>query len=120
MIKELKSNYAHINEVTGVITLFEYPPASNGFELVIEDCNIEFDESNQCNIRGKRWIWGYNSYNTFLSDLNYDVIEYHKKLGYRTILDWIKGVKSPCVNGWHRKSYTLPYLAVMSKFFVVM
>jgi hypothetical protein len=120
-MKELKSNYARIDTETGVIELlYENKPKTNGFDLIIEDCELHFDELNNCIISGYKWEWGFVFEKTFLSKLKYPVIDTHTKLGYETLLDRWKGLKTAYVNGWHRKSENKLYKAVVSKFFVVL
>lgn len=120
-MKEIKSKFTKINEETGVIELlYQNSPKANWLDLIIEDCELHFDEFNNCIITGYKWDWGFVLDKTFLSSLKYGVIDKHTKLGYETFLDRWKGLQSAYVDGWHRKSDNQLYKAVVSKFFVVL
>jgi len=121
IMKELKSKYARIYTETNVIELlYENNPKSNCLDLIIEDCELHFDELNNCIIFGYKWEWGFVFEKTFLSNLKYAVIDAHTKMGYKTLLDRWKGLQSAYVTGWHRKSENKLYKAIVSKFFVVL
>ena len=119
MRKELKSNYARINEKIGHIELLEIAPSANGLDTIIKDCKIHFDKNNNCIVSGYKWQWGFAFEKTFLYNLQYGVIDSHKKFGYETLLDrWI-GLQSAYVEkGWHRKAGTTHYNAIFSTFFI--
>ena len=120
MNKQIKSNFAIIYEESGTIELRENRPAANGHALIIEDCVLDIDEDNRCNVKGNRNLWGLKFGKTFLSELDYEVVEHHTKLGYKSLMDRWKGIKSPYVEGWHRKVRTLPYSAIISKFYIIL
>lgn len=117
-MKTIKSKFAQINENNKLITLLEESPATNGLETTIEDVTIEI-EGSILRIDGKLWNWGFLTERTFVEDMRNKPIKSHTKLGYKTILDFFKGIKKPYVKmGWFIYEETEPYKAEMSVWFL--
>src|SRR5574343_206940 len=115
----IKSNYAKINDDKRIITLLNESPETNGLEITIEDAVIVIDEGI-LTITGDAWDWGFAHQILFVEDMKFKPIKSHTKMGYKTILDLIKGIKNPYVKmGWFLYQKTIPYKSQMSQWLIL-
>ena len=112
-METIKSKYAQIDEEHRVIKLLKKAPCTNGFETTIEDVEIIIN-NGVLEIKGKLWDWGLVLDKTFISELKEKPIKAHTKLGYETISNFFKGIKTEYVNGWYLKEDMPEYKASMS------
>jgi len=116
-MKTIKSGFAQINEKHNLIELFEERPYTNGLKTTLEDVTIKIDGSI-LSIEGKLWNWDFFMYRTFVEDMIDKPIERHTKLGYKTIIDFMRGIKKPYVSGWFLYEKTEIYRAEMSQWYL--
>ena len=118
MKKEIRSNFAQINEQLKLIELFNNPPRTNGLETTLENVVIEIEDST-LKIKGYKWLWDIDFNKRFVEDMEEKPIENHTYLGYKSLLDYFKGIKKPYVKcGWCRLQKTEWYYAEMNQWFI--
>ena len=114
----IKSSFAQIKEKDKLIRLLNNSPSSNGLETTLEDVVIEID-GNILKIKGKKWNWGFLFFKTFVEDMESKPISNHISLGYKTIWDFLRGIKKPYIKaGWFLYEKPIDYKAVMSEWYL--
>jgi hypothetical protein len=118
--RELKSNNARIDISKSILEVFEKEPSTHISNFVLKNVTVKFKEDTTIEVIGERINWSFSFQNEFVEDLADAPSEKYTKLGYRTILDFFKGIKKPYVKmGWYKLEKTTPYHCQMSNWYVV-
>ena len=121
MERELKSNYARIDDTKSILEVYETEPSTHWRNFALKNVVIKFKEDTTIEVTGEKIEWSFSFNKEFVEDLKNTPNEKYTKLGYRTISDFFKGIKKPYVKmGWYKLEKTTPYHCLMSKWCVVL
>jgi hypothetical protein len=121
MEKELKCNFLKVNQSKNTFEVHEKEPPTNWAEFVIQNATIKFKEDSTIEVFGEKIEWSFAFHETFVEDLKREPKESYTALGYKTILDRLKGIKKPYVkSGWYKINKTTPYHCTTSNWFVIL
>lgn len=120
-MRELKSNFAVINQSRKTIYLYENRPSSGLSDTLIENALLVFDNAKLLTITGKKVHFDFNFERTFVEDMKFKPEDKFIKFHYKTIKDLFKNHKRPCVNKyWVTLRDRTDFEAVMSIFYIVL
>lgn len=102
-----QAKYAKINGNT-ICLYSEMPIYTNVLEIYLSDVNVVIGDDKVLTLTGDQWIWEFALDRAFIEDLPaaYQPIDKHLKFGYKSILDFIKGIQKPYVTGYYRLQRT--------------
>jgi hypothetical protein len=81
---------------------------------------IKFNNDATIEVTGERIIWLFTFEKKFVEDMDFEPEEKYTKLGYKTLLDFFKGIKKPYVKtGWYKIKKTTQYHCLMSNWNIV-
>ena len=105
MERELKSNYARINYGKSILEFHEKEPSTYMYDFALKNVIIKFNNDATIEVTGERIIWLFTFEKKFVEDMDFEPEEKYTKLGYKTLLDFFKGIKKPYVKTavirWH-------------------
>lgn len=120
MERELKSNYARINDTKSILEVYETEPSTNWQEFALKNVVIKFRKDTTIEVTGEKIEWAFSFDREFVEDLKHIPDEKYTKLGYKTIFDFFKGIKKPYVEGMYKLKKTTPYHCIMAKWYIVL
>lgn len=84
------------------IEVYEKLPATNQWDVVIENVTIEIDKTNVLKLSGKKRCWDFFFGKQWVEDMERKPIEKHWEMGYKTFYDFFRRKKKPYVIYWFR------------------
>lgn len=103
MEKVIYSKYAKINIKESKIELLEKEPSTCFNTFTLEDVSIFFEENNIIRVKGLKIEWGFTFDTVPVKYLNDKPRKDYIILIHYGFLDFIKGIKTPCVKpGWYK------------------
>ena len=120
-MKELKANFLKVDIEGNVLKIYDAEPRTGLGEMVLKDAIIKIDEKNCIEVKGDKILWEFSFGKKFAEDLENKPNKDYLRFGYKSISDFIKGIKKPYIkSGWYKLDLTEPYHAQMSNWFLVL
>ena len=117
-VKEFKAEFCIIDGFE--ITLYNKDNfKSSQFDVALKDPKITVNEQSIISIIGDEFDWSFSFERSYIEDMRFKPIISHCKQGYKTILDFFKGITKPYVKNWYIKEDKVHYDTTMNKWKVI-
>lgn len=116
MKTDITSNYAIIKG--NRIDLYKELPNGSQFDVLLSNVRIRFGENGILILTAQEHKWDFSFHFVWVKDMKRKPVERHCQYSYRTIRDFFRGIKSPCVHHWFMYEDTVPYKATMNTWFI--
>lgn len=121
MDRELKSNYLKIDSSRHTFELHEKEPSTSIFQFCLKNAIIKFKEDKTIEVTGEKILWSICYERQFIEDIEDVPDDKYIRLGYKTIIDFLRGIRKPYVkSGWYKLKATQPYNCIASEFYIVL
>lgn len=120
MEKKLNSPFVRIVPERSTVEIHETEPNTHWDDFALKNASLTF-EGSVLDIKGEEILWGFSMDRRWTDTMSKLPDTRYIKYGYRTIMDFFNGVKTPYVkSGWYKLAETKPYRCTMNKWFVVL